>query len=546
MLDRDGGLWMVNASGVRRVEIGSPVARHARAEGLRGGSRELGWEGATLWAATSQGLFARDASSGTFAFQPGSLSDEHALLPSPAGGWIVAAGQNFGEWRGPASVRVPGAPKTGLSLASDSQDPARVFVGGMSVEVYRRQKDRWEKEVTLATGTDIYHLASDESGCLWIANGLQNGLWRARATEGDWSKATIERLDGPDSRGSPIPAAKWRVRTVDGEAVIHGAKGLWRAETPGGRVVPDERFAGLPDGAMTPIENVEPGGRPGTIYLAGTGAQRDRYWRGSRSSRNEAWKFQELLLPELKAQLTGLERMLESPDGHTLWMGAVEGLFSVDLTAPPVTFPVPAARWRGVSAFEGGEVFEGGARAPERVMLPTGERAVKVEFSAAAMRMHAGGRTGVEFRTRAAGVDHDWTTWSATAARELTNLPPGSVQLDVQARNHLGLVGPTATMTLLVPPFWWETWWFRTLVVLVGVALVAAGVRWLVRRQFQQRIALLEAQAAVQNERLRIARDMHDDLGSTLAGIVHLSAGEGAAGAKPEATLARIHEATRD
>jgi signal transduction histidine kinase len=238
--------------------------------------------------------------------------------------------------------------------------------------------------------------------------------------------------------------------------------------------------------------------------------------------------------------------MLESPDGHTLWIGAVEGLFSVDLTVPQMTFPVPAARWRGVWALEGSDVFDGGARAPDRVMLPTGERAVTVEFSAAAMRMHAGGKTGLEFRTRAEGVDHDWTKWSAAASRELTNLPPGSVHLDVQARNHLGVVGPTATMTLLVPPFWWETWWLRTLVVLTGVALVAAGVRWLVQRQFQQRIALLEAQAAVQNERLRIARDMHDDLGSTLASIVHLSAAGADAPGAGDSKIARIHEATRD
>src|SRR6185312_17237705 len=117
----------------------------------------------------------------------------------------------------------------------------------------------------------------------------------------------------------------------------------------------------------------------------------------------------------------------------------------------------------------------------------------------------------------------DWTAWSAADARELTNLPPGPVRLDVQARNHLGTIGPAATMTLLVPPFWWETWWWRALGGVGAAALVAAIVWWFVRRQFRQRIALLEAQAAVQNERLRIARDMHDDLGSTLASIVHLS-----------------------
>jgi signal transduction histidine kinase len=82
-------------------------------------------------------------------------------------------------------------------------------------------------------------------------------------------------------------------------------------------------------------------------------------------------------------------------------------------------------------------------------------------------------------------------------------------------------------------------------VLLAGAFLVAAIVRWFVRRQFQQRIALLEAQAAVQQERLRIARDMHDDLGSTLASIVHLSDQASAAGPAAPA-LARVHDAARD
>jgi len=217
------------------------------------------------------------------------------------------------------------------------------------------------------------------------------------------------------------------------------------------------------------------------------------------------------------------------------------------LTAPsPPAFPVPAAQWRGVRALEGDEVFYRGAMKRDALPLPLGLRAVAVEFSAPVYRVHIGAKTGVEYRTRAVGVDRDWSAWSKTAGRELTNLPKGPVRLEVQARNHLGVEGPVAALVLNVPLFWWETWWLRTLVVLVGAGAVAAAVRWMVRRQFRQRIALLEAQAAVQNERLRIARDMHDDLGSTLASIVHLSAGTGGAAAKPGVTLARIHEATRD
>jgi signal transduction histidine kinase len=223
-------------------------------------------------------------------------------------------------------------------------------------------------------------------------------------------------------------------------------------------------------------------------------------------------------------------------------------LVSLDLTAAaPPAFTPPAAHWRGVRPLEGNEIYYGGAAPATAVALPRAHRAVRVEFAAPELRVHIGGKTGIEYRTRAASLDRGWSSWSAASTRELTNLPAGEQKLEVQARNHLGAIGPAASLVLIVPPFWWETWWWRTCIALAGAGVIAGVVRGLVRRQFQQRIALLEAQAAVQNERLRIARDMHDDLGSTLASIVHLSSPEAAEpGRPPDGTLPRVHEAARE
>lgn len=544
MWDRDGGLWIANASGIRRAQIDRTVVRHGAGEGLRGGVRKLRFVGPDLLVAAAQGLFLRDPATGKFELQAGSLSDQQDLLRSPVGGWLMAAGQRFGEWRDRTLIRVPGAPEEGFSLASDPQDGARVFVGSTNqVGVYRRDEAGWRKETVLGgMSGGLYYAACDAAGALWVTSGYGSGVWRVTASAGDWTAAKVQRMD---RGGAGAPVATWRVAGVWGEAAVFGAAGVWRTVAPGGPLVPDQRFVGLPRGVATPILWIASGNAPNVIYVAGALEWRDRLWRGTRERAESPWTFAEIPLPEARVNLR-LEDMRESPDGRTLWLGGPEAAFSVDLRAPSSEFRVPDARWRGVKILEGDEIVYGGAAERAVVELPVNRRAVALEFSAPSLRVHLGGRTGLEYRTRAGGVDHAWTAWSASAARELTNLPPGDVQVEVQARNHLGVAGPVAVMTLTVPRFWWETWWLRMCVVLAGVALVASGVRWWVRRQFRLKIAVLEAQAAVQNERLRIARDMHDDLGSTLAGIVHLSAGEGGAGAKPEATLARIHEATRD
>jgi signal transduction histidine kinase len=544
-LDRDGGFWMANASGIRRAQIDGAAVRYGGEQGLRGGARRLVFDGTSLVAATAQGLFIRDAATGNFVFQVASPSDGQALWPSPAGGWLVAAGRGFGEWRDGAMIAAPGAPEMGLAVTADPRDRERIFVSYFNeVRINRRSAAGWTREGSVkGMGASIYFVACDASGALWLASSFQAGIWRATPAAGGWPAAELVRLDG--RAGESIPAVPWKVAAVEGEALVFGDAGIWHEDQPGGPLVPDARFADLPLGAATPVLGLRSGRQPGIIYVAGGRDLRDRFWRGTRGAADKAWAFTEILVPELKGQVR-FEDLCESPDGRTLWLGGADAAFAVDLAAEPARFRPPAARWRGVRFLGESAWLYGGAAPREAVTLPRTERSVALEFSAPDLRVGANGRTGLEYRTRATGVDRDWTAWSAGATRELTNLPPGRVKLEVQARNLLGETGPVAALVLVVPPFWWETWWARALVVVAGVVLVTASVRMVVRRQFRQRIALLEAQAAVQQERLRIARDMHDDLGSTLASIVHLSDPVAATAGGPGPALARIHHATRE
>ena len=69
----------------------------------------------------------------------------------------------------------------------------------------------------------------------------------------------------------------------------------------------------------------------------------------------------------------------------------------------------------------------------------------------------------------------------------------------------------------------WQTWWFNGLMVLVLVSAVAAGVRGVEKKKYQRQLQHAEQERVLQRERARIAQDLHDDLGSSLARISLLS-----------------------
>ena len=65
----------------------------------------------------------------------------------------------------------------------------------------------------------------------------------------------------------------------------------------------------------------------------------------------------------------------------------------------------------------------------------------------------------------------------------------------------------------------WQTWWFRGLVAMFILAGVGATVRVLEKRKYQFRLRHAEQERALEQERSRIAQDLHDELGSLLTRI---------------------------
>jgi signal transduction histidine kinase len=103
-------------------------------------------------------------------------------------------------------------------------------------------------------------------------------------------------------------------------------------------------------------------------------------------------------------------------------------------------------------------------------------------------------------------------------------LPPGAYNFQVIACNNDDVWNEEgASLAFRVLPHVWQTWWFRIALALAAAGAVAALAISATRRRVRRKLEDLERQRALERERARIARDIHDDLGASLTRITLLS-----------------------
>jgi signal transduction histidine kinase len=114
---------------------------------------------------------------------------------------------------------------------------------------------------------------------------------------------------------------------------------------------------------------------------------------------------------------------------------------------------------------------------------------------------------------------------SANHSAEYNSLAPGYYRFLVEETTVFGKpTGVEATLEVRVPVAVWEAPWFWALVAAIAVGAGAMIVRYVARQRMHRTMLRLQQQHALEQERLRIAQDIHDDLGSRVSQISLLSA----------------------
>ncbi len=104
-----------------------------------------------------------------------------------------------------------------------------------------------------------------------------------------------------------------------------------------------------------------------------------------------------------------------------------------------------------------------------------------------------------------------------------SQLPTGHYRFTVMARKSGGPWSRPQTVEIFIEAPFWKTWWFYTLLGLSLFGGVVLVTKLLAQRKLRARVAELEKQKAIDKERQRISREMHDDIGAGLTQITLMS-----------------------
>ncbi len=221
-------------------------------------------------------------------------------------------------------------------------------------------------------------------------------------------------------------------------------------------------------------------------------------------------------LPNNECTVTAQPAACQTRDGK-LWFPTISGLVSVDpkrihanTNPPPVVIETVS-----LGGQEQNAVGPHG-QPPAAITVPPGREFLEIQYTS----LNLAAPDKARFKYRMQGYETDWIEAGNRREAPYTKLPPGEYVFQVTACNEDGLWNEIpSTLKVTVQPQFWQTKTFLGAVIIFLISLIVAVVHYISTQKLQRQVALLRQQEALERERARIARDIHDQLGASLTQV---------------------------
>lgn len=193
-------------------------------------------------------------------------------------------------------------------------------------------------------------------------------------------------------------------------------------------------------------------------------------------------------------------RSLISDSERRIWISVKGGLAVVDPS-------LLATSWRPAIPHVEAVTADGTAISPvDYLRIPAAHKRITFAYTALSLAVPE----RIRFRYLLDGFDRQWSEPSAAREAVYTNLAPGTYRFRLLASNSYGeWNGSEADVSFEVEPAFWQTWWFRSCLVLLMACTLWVLYRFHLRGLTQELNMRFEERLA---ERTRIAQELHDTL----------------------------------
>jgi signal transduction histidine kinase/ligand-binding sensor domain-containing protein len=449
--------------------------------------------------------------------------------------WAATWGGGIFVRQGDGFVRPPGLEKINIPMATTLQAAdGSIWIGSASGLIhYQSGAVKWFGEKDGLRSPDVRAITEASDGTIWFAM-LGGGLGRLK----DGGLKQFQKDDGLSSDYVQC------LKLDSGGVLWIGTYGSGLNRFKDGRFSKITTANGLPNDFICAIENDSHG----------------YFWI---SSHNGIFRVAQKALDDCADGVTAKVTCLAYGKGEGMPSLECSGGIACKLADGRIGFPTS----KGLVAADPGnikvnllpppvemeDVIAGGHLLTRH---PHGDSPLKIQPGQQRFEFHFTGLSFVapekmQFQYELTGWDTDWTT-AANDKRvaEYSYLPPGRYTFHVRACNSDGVWNQSgASFAFIVLPHLWQTWWFRFAAVLLGMALIVGSVLAVTRRRMRRKLEVLHRQQAIERERTRIAKDIHDHLGANLTRISLLSqSAHGDLGntVQAAAQLDRIYDTSRE
>jgi signal transduction histidine kinase/ligand-binding sensor domain-containing protein len=494
--DREGNLWIGGSDGVERLRDSAFVS-YSRPEGLATDgsdpvfvdSQNRMWfppAGGGLWwvKGEQRGRISNDGLDRDVVYSISGKAGE--LWIGRQSGGLTRVSDEHNSFIAKTYTQADGLAQNSVYSVYLARDGS-VWAGTLSAGVSVLRNGRFTN-YTIANGlasNTVVSILEGSDGTMWFAtpNGLSalsNGHWRTYTTSDGLSSENVNCLL-EDSTG-----VLW-VGTAAG--LSFRAQGRFHVPVSAPAVLRTQIFGVAED-------------RHGSLWMAASShvlrVNREKLLNGTLDQGD----LREYGLADGLRGLEGVKRHRSVVADSTgrIWFSLNRGISVVDPARLTGTSAPSIVHVQTISA-DGDPI-----RIDSAIQIPGGHR--RITFSYTGLSFSA--PDNVRYRYRLDGYDSAWSDITASREAGYTNLPPRHYRFRVIATNPDGVWSANeGALVFEVEPLFWQTWWFRSAVVLVCIAGILAIYR-IRLHQATGRIYLRSQERLA--ERTRIAQELHDTL----------------------------------